>query len=39
MANMIAGDCRNRFTTIATIRPITPMMRNDPQAEMSFFVV
>ncbi len=36
---MIAGECRNMLTIEATIRPITPMIRNDPQAEMSRLVV
>ena len=36
---MIAGEPRNMLMIEATIRPITPMIRNDPQPEMSFFVV
>jgi hypothetical protein len=39
IANIIAGDCRKMLMTIATRRPITPMIRNVPMPLRSFFVV
>ena len=39
IANIMAGEPRKMFTIEAIRIPITPMMRKDPQPEISFFVV